>query len=98
VARHLGRELLEVRGVGSDRLVSLAPRLDVLRGRHPVLAGRRALPARRAAGIRRGDDQLADPGGRAERDRVRDQAAEAEAEQVGLVDARVVQQRDNVTG
>ena len=39
-----------------------------------------------AAGVRRGGDQLADPGRRAEGDRARDQAAEAEAEQVGLGD------------
>ena len=38
-------------------------------------------------GVRRGDDQLAGPGGRAERDRVRDQAAEAETEQIGLGNA-----------
>ena len=59
---------------------------------------RRALPARRAVGVRRGDDQLADPGGRAERDRVRDQTAEAETEQIGLGDPQMVEQRDDVTG
>jgi len=50
------------------------------------------------AGVRRGHDQLADPGGRAERDRVRDQAAEAETEQVGPGDSQMIQQRDDVTG
>ena len=82
----LGRELLEVRGVGSDRLVGVAPRLEVGRCWQAVLAQRRALAAGRAVGVRRGGDQLADPGRRAEGDRARDQAAEAEAEQVGLGD------------
>ena len=49
-------------------------------------------------GVRRGDDQFADPGGRAERDRVRDQAAQAEAEQIGLGDPQMVKQRDDVIG
>jgi hypothetical protein len=44
-------------------------------------------------GVRRGDDQLADPGGRAERDRERDQTAEAEAEQIGLGDPQMIEQR-----
>ena len=47
-------------------------------------------------GVRRGDDQPADPGGRAERDRVRDETAEAEAEEIGLGDPQVVEQRDDV--
>jgi hypothetical protein len=33
-----------------------------------------------------------------ERDRVRDETAEAEAEQIGLGDPQMVQQRDDVTG
>lgn len=74
----LGRDLVEVRGVGSDRVTGIAHRLEVGRGRHAVVVEWRALPARRAVGVRRGDDQLADPGGRAERDRVRDETAEAE--------------------
>jgi hypothetical protein len=49
-------------------------------------------------GVCRGDDQLANPGGCAERDRARDQAAEAEAEQIGLGDPQLVQQRDDVPG
>ena len=55
-------------------------------------------PARRAVGVRRGDDQLADPGRRAERYPGRDQATEAETEQIGLGDPQMVEQRDNVTG
>jgi hypothetical protein len=74
----LGRDLVEVRGVGSDRVVGVAHRLEVGRCRHAVVVEWRSLPARRAVGVRRGNDQLADPGGRAERDRVRDEAAEAE--------------------
>ena len=94
----LGRELVEVRGVGSDRVVGVAHRLEVGRRRHAVVVEWRALPARRAVGVRRGDDQLADPGGRAERDRVRDETAEAEAEEIGLGDPQMVEQRDDVTG
>ena len=93
-----GRELVEVRGIRSNRIVGVAPRLEVSRRRQPVIAGWRALPARRAVGIRRGDDQLADPGGRAERDRERDQTAEAQAEQIGLGDPQVIEQRNDVTG
>jgi hypothetical protein len=37
-------------------------------------------------------------GGRAERDRVRDEAAEAEAEEIGRGDPQMVEQRDDVTG
>ena len=49
-------------------------------------------------GGRRGDDRFADPGGRTERDRVRDQTAEAEAEQIGLGEPQMVKQRDDVIG
>ena len=49
-------------------------------------------------GVRRGGDQLAGPGGRGERDRARDETAEAEAEQIGLGDPPMIEQRDNVTG
>ena len=84
--------------IGSDRVVGVAHRLEVGRRRHAVVVEWRALPARRAVGIRRGDDQLADPGGRAERDRVRDETAEAETEQIGLGDPQMVEQRDDVTG
>src|SRR5258706_28640 len=62
-----------------------------------VLVEGHALPARRAVGVRRGDDQLADPGGCAKRDRVRHETAEAEAEEIGLGDPEMVEQRDNVT-
>jgi len=49
-------------------------------------------------GVRRGDDQLADPDRRTKRDRARDETAETEAEQIGLADPLMVQQRDHVTG
>jgi hypothetical protein len=93
-----GRELLKVRGIGSDRGVGIAHRLEVGRRRQAVLAERSALPAWGAVGVRRGDGYLADPGGGRERDRVGDDAAEAEAEEVGFADAQVVEQRDNVAG
>jgi hypothetical protein len=44
---------------GRDRLVGAAHRLEVGRGRHAVLVEWCALRARRAVGVRRGDDQLA---------------------------------------
>jgi hypothetical protein len=87
-----------MRGVGRDRVVGVAPRLEVGRRRHPVVAEWRPFAALRAVGVRRGGDQLADPGGRAERDRTRDETAEAETEQIGLGDPQLVEQRDNVTG
>jgi hypothetical protein len=55
-----------------------------------------ALPAWRAVGIRRGDDQLADPVGRAERHSTCDETAKTEAEQIGLSDSQMIQQRDDV--
>jgi hypothetical protein len=96
--RVLGRELVEVRGIGSDRLVGVAPRLEVGRRRQAALVEWRAHPARRAVSVRRSDDQLAGPGRRAERDRASDQAAEAETEQIGLGDPQMIQQRNDVTG
>src|SRR4029078_11586564 len=93
-----GRELLEMRGVGSDRVVGVAHLLEVGRRRHTLIVQWRALPTRRGGGGGRGDNQLADPGWRAERDRVRDQAAEAETEQIGLGDPQLVKQRDDVPG
>ena len=87
-----------MRRVRSDRVVGIAHRLEVSRGRHAVLVEWRALPARRAVRIRRGDDQLADPGGDAERDRVRDETAEAKTEQIGLGQPQMVEQRHDVSG
>jgi hypothetical protein len=49
-------------------------------------------------GVRRGDNQFGDPRGRTERDRVRDETAEAETEQIGVGDPQMVEQRDDVTG
>jgi hypothetical protein len=84
--RRFGRELVEVRRVGSNRFVGVAHRLEVRWRRHPLVVEWRALPAGRAVGVRRGDDQLADPGRRAERHRIRDETAEAEAEEIGVFD------------
>jgi hypothetical protein len=49
-------------------------------------------------GVRRGGDQLANPGRRTERDRAGDETTQAETEQVGLLDPQLVEQRDDVTG
>ena len=49
-------------------------------------------------GVGRGDDQLADPSGCVERNRVRDETAEAEAEEIGFGDPQMVEQRHDVTG
>ena len=87
-----------MRGIGSDRVVGVAHRLEVGRRRHAVVVEWRALPARRAVGVRRGDDQLADPARGTERDRVRDETAEAETEEIGLGDPQMVEQRDDIVG
>src|SRR6059058_4805221 len=94
--RRLCRELLEVRGVGSDRAIGVPHRLEVCRRRHAVIVEWRALSAWWAVGVRRGDDQLADPGGCAERNRVGDETAEAEAEEIGFGEPQIVEQRDDV--
>jgi hypothetical protein len=86
----LGLELEEARGVGSDRAIGVLHLLEVGLRRQAVLAERRVLPAGRAVGVRGGGDQLADPGGRGERDGARDQAAEAEPVEVSIRDPQVV--------